>query len=126
MRTIGRTCLAIAAVGVMATAAVPATGADILSSRTYGGAYNAIGPAPVIVWEAATTRPMPRVRSMAMPGRLGGGAATIPTARTAPIRVSARTGGTRTIRATSSFKAITDGGALPRPPNRVTELALGS
>jgi hypothetical protein len=33
----------------MATAAVPATGADILSSRTYGGAYNAIGPAPVIV-----------------------------------------------------------------------------
>jgi len=49
MRTIGRTCLAIAAVGVMATAAVPATGADILSSRTYGGAYNAIGPAPVIV-----------------------------------------------------------------------------
>src|SRR5258706_9218393 len=45
MRTIGRTCLAIAAVGVMATVAVPATAADILSSRTYG----AVVPAPVIV-----------------------------------------------------------------------------
>ncbi len=49
MRTIGRTCLAIAAVGVMATVAVPATAADILSSRTYGGAYDAVVPAPVIV-----------------------------------------------------------------------------
>src|SRR5260370_39096157 len=45
MRTIGRTCLAIAAVGVMATVAVPATAADILSSRTYGAVF----PPPVIV-----------------------------------------------------------------------------
>jgi hypothetical protein len=49
MRTIGRTCLAIAAVGLMATVAAPATAADILSSRTYGGAYDAVGPAPMIV-----------------------------------------------------------------------------
>jgi len=33
----------------MVTVAVPATAADLLSSRTYGGAYNAVGPAPVIV-----------------------------------------------------------------------------
>jgi len=49
MRTNGKTCLVIAAVGVMATVVMPATAADILSSRTYGGAYNAVGPAPVIV-----------------------------------------------------------------------------
>jgi hypothetical protein len=49
MRTIGKTCLVIGAVGVLATAAVPATAADVLSSRTYGGAYDAVGPAPVIV-----------------------------------------------------------------------------
>jgi hypothetical protein len=49
MRTNGKTCLVIAAVGVMATVVMPATAADILSSRTYGGAYDAVGPAPVIV-----------------------------------------------------------------------------
>ena len=48
MRTIGKTCLVIAAVGVLATAVVPATAADVLSSRTYGGAYDAVGPAPMI------------------------------------------------------------------------------
>jgi len=37
----------------MAMAAMPATAADILSSRTYGGAYNAVGPAPVIVDDGA-------------------------------------------------------------------------
>jgi hypothetical protein len=49
MRTIEKTCLVIAAVGLMATVAVPATAADVLSSGTYGGAYGAVGPAPVIV-----------------------------------------------------------------------------
>jgi len=41
MRTIGRTCLAIGAIGVTAAVALPATAADILTSRTYGRAYNA-------------------------------------------------------------------------------------
>ena len=41
MRAIGRTCLAIGAIGVTAAIALPATAADILSSRAYGGAYNA-------------------------------------------------------------------------------------
>jgi hypothetical protein len=61
MRTIGRICLVIGAAGMTAASALPATAADILSSRgygrvdtayvspyaatdAYGGAYNAVVP----------------------------------------------------------------------------------
>ena len=43
MPSIGRACLAIGAVGVMATLALPATAADFPPSFTYGRAYNAYG-----------------------------------------------------------------------------------
>ena len=43
MPSIGRTCLAIGAVGLMGTLALPATAADYPPSLTYGGAYNESG-----------------------------------------------------------------------------------
>ena len=44
MPSIGKTCLAVGAVGLIATLALPATAADFPPSLTYGGAYNAYGP----------------------------------------------------------------------------------